>query len=374
MKNDLTCGVVRDLLPNYVEGLTSEETRQAVERHLGSCPDCAARLEAMRTQPAQAEAEEAREVEYLKKVRRSGKRRVIAAILATALLLALAGAAKLFVLGEPASREGMSWTVREDDSALDLRVYTTWSGVAYCRWRAVEEGDGVVRLRASKVLPSPIYSSGDYRTRISLEGVREVWLANQLIYQDGVPVSAGAYAIYEAKTPYVGDAPALGAVAEAIGLDSQRWSYTTELHTSDRPYRWTIKFQDHWGDTSAEMWMRYYYGPLMLALVDNLDEVGWTYTTATSSGKTFCEGVLTLEEANARLGELLEESDLDQRWKSLESVKDFAATPAGTQVLYELLWGDLLWEDKGITLDPRGWIETVLPETSPGGDGFPEQE
>lgn len=369
MKNDLTCGVVRDLLPNYVEGLTSEETRQAVERHLGSCPDCAARLEAMRTQPAQAEAEEAREVEYLKKVRRSGKRRVIAAILATALLLALAGAAKLFVLGEPASREGMSWTVREDDGALDLRVYTTWSGVAYCRWRTVEEGDGVVRLRASKVLPSPIYSSGDYRTRISLEGVREVWLANQLVWQDGVPISAGAYAIYEAKTPYVGDAPALGAVAEAVGLSSQRWSYTMELHTSGRPYRWTIKFQDHWGDTSADTWMRYLYGPLMLALVDNLDEVGWTYTTAGSGGKTYVENMLTLEAADGYLADLLEKSDLDQRWKSLESVKDFAATPAGTQVLY-----DLLWENLESAFSPRAWIEDVPQEPSPGGAEFLEHE
>lgn len=369
MKNDLTCGVVRDLLPSYVENLTSEETRQAVERHLGSCPDCAARLEAMQNQPAQAEAEEAREVEYLKKVHRSGKRRVIAAILATALLLALAGAARLFVLGEPASREGMSWTVREGDGALDLRVYTTWSGVAYCRWRAVEEGDGVVRLRASKVLPSPIYSSGDYRTRISLEGVREVWLANQLIYQDGVPVSAGAYAIYEAKTPYMGNAPALGAVAEAVGLSSQRWSYTTELHTSDRPYRWTIKFQEHWGDTSADTWMRYLYGPLMLALVDNLDEVGWTYTTAGSGGKTYVENMLTLEAADGYLADLLEKSDLDQRWKSLESVKDFAATPAGTQVLY-----DLLWENLESAFSPRAWIEDVPQEPSPGGAEFLEHE
>ena len=33
MKNDLTCGVVRDLLPSYVEGLTAPETNEAVERH-----------------------------------------------------------------------------------------------------------------------------------------------------------------------------------------------------------------------------------------------------------------------------------------------------------------------------------------------------
>ena len=41
MKNDLTCGVVRDLLPSYVEGLTSPESNAAVERHLSECPDCA---------------------------------------------------------------------------------------------------------------------------------------------------------------------------------------------------------------------------------------------------------------------------------------------------------------------------------------------
>ena len=36
MKNDLTCAVVRDLLPAFVEGLTSDETNTAVEAHLSA--------------------------------------------------------------------------------------------------------------------------------------------------------------------------------------------------------------------------------------------------------------------------------------------------------------------------------------------------
>ena len=32
MKNDLTCEVVQDLLPSYVDGLTSDVSNQAVER------------------------------------------------------------------------------------------------------------------------------------------------------------------------------------------------------------------------------------------------------------------------------------------------------------------------------------------------------
>ena len=54
MKNDLTCGVVRDLLPSYVEGLTSPESNTAVERHLSGCPDCAQLRTALAGAPEQA--------------------------------------------------------------------------------------------------------------------------------------------------------------------------------------------------------------------------------------------------------------------------------------------------------------------------------
>lgn len=38
--NHLNCTVVRDLLPLYLEGLVSDETRELVEEHLDRCPDC----------------------------------------------------------------------------------------------------------------------------------------------------------------------------------------------------------------------------------------------------------------------------------------------------------------------------------------------
>ena len=40
MKNDLSCEVVRDLLPSYLDGVASGETKAAVERHMEECPDC----------------------------------------------------------------------------------------------------------------------------------------------------------------------------------------------------------------------------------------------------------------------------------------------------------------------------------------------
>lgn len=369
MKNDLTCAVVRDLLPSYVERLTSEETGQAVERHLRSCPDCAAKHAAMVGPELAAKLEEERrELDYLKRVKRRSRLRILTAVVCTVLVITGGFAAKIFLIGTPIQPQ--SYALRhyvDEENVLHLIIDCTDSGMAYYGWDIDRGEDGLVEISGRYVTVSPVHDEGWGRLTVPLEDVREVRLCGELVYQDGVVVSGGALRRCEARTPYVGDAPALGRAAEAIGLDKTSWGYTTELHTSERPYRWTVKFQKHWGDTSIDDLMRCYYGPQMLALVDNLDEVGWTYTTATSSGKTFCQKVLTLEEADGRLAELLEESDLDGRWKELKSVKDFAATPAGLQVLY-----DLLWEDLQAAFNSRAWIETVPSEPSPDGADFLE--
>ena len=114
MKNDLTCGVVRDLLPSYVEGLTSPESNTAVERHLSECPDCAQLRTALAGAPKQAAPEDAKEVDYLKKVKRRGLRRVAAAVAVTVLLFTAGVAAKLFVIGTPIQTQGMSWVISTD--------------------------------------------------------------------------------------------------------------------------------------------------------------------------------------------------------------------------------------------------------------------
>ena len=350
MKNDLTCGVVRDLLPALVEGLASEETAEAVERHLHACPDCAARRAAMVEPRAAAEAEEARrEVDYLRQVKRRSRRRVAAAVLATAACLLALLVIKAFIIGTPLQAQSVAVMEREiEDGTLRLTIASMGSGNAFHGWK-VETVDGVASVYARDVLVSPLYPDGTGFVTVPLEGVREVWvggISGELVYQEGVIIRPGTLERFEARTPYVGDAPALGRVAEAVGLREMDWEYTTELHTSERPYRWTIKFQNHWGDTSIDKMMRYYYAPLMLALVDNLDEVGWSYTTVGSSGKTFCQGVLTLEEADARLPELTARNDYEygKAWAELASVKDFAATPAGVQVLTNLLSGDLSYQ------------------------------
>ena len=324
MKNDLTCAVVRDLLPSYVEGLTSEETNRAVESHLSACPDCMAQKNAMAAPAEPAEtAEQSREVDYLKTVKRKSGRRVVLAIACTLAVILAGVALKLFVIGEPASRDGMSWSMRCDETAMDLRVYSTWSGVAYCRWD-LENSDGIVRLTATQVLPSLLYDSADHRMRISLEGVREVWIADQLIWQDGVAISSGTMDLYAAKTPYVGDISALNRVANALNIQSRCGSYLNSLKTAQEPYGWTLEFSDVYSEKQAawlDETMEHDLAPLMLALVDNLGEVSWTYRTQDGALQTRTVTLPQISEALPR------------------PVKDYAASPAQLQQLCDLLQG-----------------------------------
>lgn len=46
----MECGIIRDLMPSYVDGLTSEESGRAVEEHVQECAECRDFLHAMKAE------------------------------------------------------------------------------------------------------------------------------------------------------------------------------------------------------------------------------------------------------------------------------------------------------------------------------------
>ena len=350
MKNipELPCAVVGDLLPAYVEGLTSEETTAAVEAHLASCPACAAKRAAMGTEegPSPEEAEEtAREVDYLKAVRRRSRRRVAAAILCTVLVLLLGFAAKLFVIGEPLDPDGVAVSgFVQEDGVLQVSLSSTASGNAFHSW-TVENQDGVVSITARSVLVSPLFRDGTGTVEVPLEGVTEVWLGEagegRMIWQDDTMILADAWALYQAQTPYVGNNSAVGRVLAEVDhwCGPIGYDYTISLQTSSEPYGLTIHFSDVTAHVlgagkAIDDWM-YEMSPTLLALIGNLGQVQWTY--AAPDGTAVTRSV-TLEEVDAALPDWIAAYDLDAGadWTAPESVKDFAASPAALQRLLEL--------------------------------------
>lgn len=349
MKNipELPCAVVEDLLPAYMEGLTSEETRQAVEAHLASCPACAAKRAAMGAEegPSPEEAAEtAREVDYLKAVRRRSRRRVAAAVLGTLLVLTAAFAAKVFVIGTPLNPDGVAVDTQEEDGVLQVGISSLGSGNAFWGWK-VENQDGVVSITGRSVLVSPLFRDGTGTVEVPLEGVTEIWLGRagegRLVWQEDTEISPDAWALYQAQTPYVGDNSAVGRVLAAVDT----WygppivDYTISLQTSSEPYGLTIHFDSvtaYVSGAGRSLDKRMYaVAPSLLTLIGNLGEVRWTY--AAPDGTAVTRSV-TLEEVDAALPDWIAAYDLDAGadWTAPESVKDFAASPAKVQQLADL--------------------------------------
>ena len=349
MKNipELPCAIVGDLLPAYVEGLTSEETTAAVEAHLASCPACAAKRAAMGAEegPSPEEAAEtAREVDYLKAVRRRSRRRVAAAILCTVLVLLLGFAAKIFVIGTPLNPGGVAVDTQEEGGALQVGISSLASGNAFRGW-TVENRDGVVSITARSVLVSPLFRDGGGTVEVPMEGVTEIWLGEagqgRIIWQEGTEISPDAWALYQAQTPYVGDNSAVGRVLAAVDT----WygppivDYPISLQPSSEPYGLTIHFDSvtaYVSGAGRSLDKRMYaIAPTLLALIGNLGQVQWTYAAPDGTAGT---RAVTLEEVDAALPDWIAAYDLDAGadWTAPESVKDYAASPAALQRLLEL--------------------------------------
>ena len=71
MKEKKDCKIVQDLLPNYIDKLTSKETNTYIEEHVSSCKDCKKILDNMQKDiQLQEKKLEKKKVEYIKKYNR----------------------------------------------------------------------------------------------------------------------------------------------------------------------------------------------------------------------------------------------------------------------------------------------------------------
>ncbi len=92
MNKNMDCRIIQDLLPSYVDGLTSDYTNQVIEEHMKQCEPCKEMLERMQEPEKHIDSIE-KEVDYMKKVRSRMSRLLITALIAVAFLIigAIAG-------------------------------------------------------------------------------------------------------------------------------------------------------------------------------------------------------------------------------------------------------------------------------------------
>lgn len=321
----LPCEVVRDLLPSYVDGLTSETTNGLLDGHLEDCASCRAALETMRAPGTEAAEGTEKEIDYLKKNRRHNRTVVLWSIAGALLAVIAAGLLRLFEIGEPLSADAaaiMELEVSEDRMAYTLGMISLDSAKTIVRV-SPEEVDGVMYLKPWAVLASPLHR-GDYMYTASsaAEPIRRIYVGERIVWDDGARISVLASNIFATRHDYVGEMPANSRTAAALGVSDILGAYSNELHTSERPYVWTLTLSE---DIPRDDWKRKEnamrsFARVLLAMTGNLDEVRFAYTvdgvpaersvTAKRASQYFGQDIKNCYGSPRLLDELIEKTGL----------------------------------------------------------------
>ena len=165
MKNipELSCAIVEDLLPTYVERLTSEETNMAVEAHLASCPACAAKRTAMGAKETEAAGQNAEETAPGGGLsEKSAAQEPAESMAGGGLHHAGAGGSdsyKIFIIGGPriANDVGVRLVEIVDGDTLSVNVDCLYAVNAFYGWDRMRQKDGVVSFTAREARASFIH-------------------------------------------------------------------------------------------------------------------------------------------------------------------------------------------------------------------------
>lgn len=278
MSTKLNCDIVRDLLPSYVDGLTSETTNEAVNEHLKECPECTEALKRMK-EPEKTNSEPKAEVNYLKKIRRRSLQKgfIVCAII---VILALAAAAfRILYIGEKAYTEDFYSDLSVTDNTVKISGDFGISGNGTARV-AFSEKNGVVDITvysAPKCFINSMTFDSEYKTKGNIKEVR----VNGLIrWENNTLIGETAAELYSLKTPYVGDIVADTNIAGALGVAKHFGGFSNELHTAKKPYGWTLILDDIFSPYNEEEVQKIMLRDscVLIALIENLNYVTWEYT------------------------------------------------------------------------------------------------
>lgn len=82
----LDCDIIRDLLPSYIDKLTSEKSNIVIQAHLADCTECQKILSEMQQEEAPPIKTEHKKIDYLKTYKKKSERNVFNTAIVTILI------------------------------------------------------------------------------------------------------------------------------------------------------------------------------------------------------------------------------------------------------------------------------------------------
>lgn len=114
----MNCEIIRDLLPLYIEGLTSNSSNEEIKKHLDTCKECKTFYQEMEGEIQKLPKADVRELDFLKKIRRKNLRTVF--IVAGTVAVVMLVLVMFFAVGFSASSEDIDMTYQLTGKHLEI--------------------------------------------------------------------------------------------------------------------------------------------------------------------------------------------------------------------------------------------------------------
>ena len=146
----MKCEIIRDLMPMYLDGLTSEESNEAIGEHLDGCEPCKEMLEQMKQETEVKTEETRKKINPFRKFNRKMKAYVAATV---AVCVAFGGLGyKAFAQGFAIDPEDMTMDVRIEEGMLYLD-FEVAEGTLQHYGTMYDETSAEIKLRKVWTLP-----------------------------------------------------------------------------------------------------------------------------------------------------------------------------------------------------------------------------
>ncbi len=326
MKHNIPCEMVKDLIPLYIDQLTSDETNREIEKHFDQCPSCKALHEKMRQGQLGGKEKETEndnvEINYLKTIRKNNRKKVLLGMVSVLLLLAVSLGVKFYIIGYQTEAYDLASIEKQGDQVICTGEFDNQLAT-YKNYKITTEENGENRVVVYARLESFWSSDHTFHLKIDLDDLAtDVNLQGNTIQMDGTVISKLANDLYNAKNPYLGNISADLNIASILEISTNLGAFKNQLQTANRPYGWTLNFEDPKSNKTEFEGTMKNYACVFMALIDNIGEVHWNYNIETGEDLVATEGGITEKQCSAYVG---------------DSIKTFSQSPEKIQELLDFL-------------------------------------
>lgn len=273
----IPCEIIQDLLPSFIDELTSDVTNREVEAHMTECEQCRNVFEQMKAPDTEAAENEEKEIDFLKKTKKKHRRNLILCITVVWAIAVLIFSVRYYIDGQYMNTDYLSYNLDVSGTELSVAVNSTSDqGIQNIE---INEAEGVVEISVRCVPKSIFYQTTAEESYTASETIRQVWIGDRIVWANGEMISPLTSSLYAVYNPYIGNMPSNGKIVNVLNMTAYTGGFTNELQISEEPYSWKMIFQNDFSvsrqETFEERLKLYAY--IYLAEVGNLNEVIYEY-------------------------------------------------------------------------------------------------